>query len=353
MDEKARKKELKKRIKKQKVDRLRSLRVVESLSFEGINQKSPVEINEGYIVTDRETYDIFASFVFKSVSKRPISELKICLVCYQDKQNIPYLNIDFTYSQSELTFGIIGKGKSNLKLRESNKRASIDESELFGSAVYIPIPETYFKRMEVKLVSVTYSNGITEVLDTIVGGKVKRFSELDNASKIVYTRINVYENAEYQYPAVVIPQSGENAWLCCCGTKNSNSMAACEHCGREKQWQMQNITDEKIQQTKQEMIADPGERVLHDKSAFKQVSHRETEDEIRKKIEKYEEVMRNVAEMERRRERRNAMIIPKILIYIIVIMLLLFIVQIIAGNNIFSKVSLRLLFRIATEARFF
>lgn len=339
LDEKARKKELKKRIKKQKTDRLRALRVVESLRFAGINKNSPVEINEGYIVTDRDTYDIFASFVFKSMSPIPISELKIRLVCYQN-QNIPYLNIDFTYSHEELTFGIIKKNKVSLKLKESNKRTSIEESECFGAAVYIPIPETYFKRMEVKLVSVTFTDGSTEKLDLVVGKDVKSFDELDDTSKIVYSRINVYENTEFSYPAVVMPEEGDHAWLCCCGTKNSNSAASCEHCGRDKAWQLQNLTVEKIEKTKQEMIADPEERVLHDKTAFKQISHRETEEEMRQKIEKYEEVMRNVAEMEKRRERRNAMILPKILIYLLVVLLLLFFIQKVAGNDVFGLVSL-------------
>lgn len=320
-------KEQKLRIRKQKFDRGRSLRVVEYLDFSTILESSPVEINEGYIVSDRDTCDIFASFVFKSVSPKPISELKVRLICYQN-QNIPYLNIDFTYSHSELTFGMIEKKGAEMKLKDANRREAIYENECFGSAVYIPIPETYFKRMEVMLVSVTFENAGTYDIDKIAGGKAKSYSELDDFSKIVYTRLNIYQSAEERFPTVVIPEEGDNVWLCCCGTKNSKSNEVCERCGREKEWQMQNITSDRIEETKREMISNPEERVLHDKTNFAQNKHLESKEEISRKIEKYETVMKNVAEMEKRREKRNAMIIPKILIYVVVMLLILLIIKV-------------------------
>lgn len=311
------KKDMKDKIKKQKYDRMRSLRVVKYLEYPFILLDSPVELDEGYIVSDMDTYDVFASFIFKNVSERPLRKLNIRIACYLN-QNIPYTNIDFTYSHDELTFGIISKDGVNLKLKESNARVTVEKSENFGACVYIPLPESYFTKMEVILVSVEYAGGQIVELNTLVAGNSRRYSELDNISKIVYTRVNIYKSAEEKFPTKVIPQFGNTVWLCCCGNKNPSSSDACEKCGREKAWQEKSVSAEVLEETRNRMVSDPTERVLHDKSRFKQNKHLENEAENEKKIEEYEKAMKNIAYEEQRKHRRQIMLIPKIILAIAV-----------------------------------
>lgn len=315
------KKEMKEKIKRQKYDRMRSLRVVKYLEYPFILPDSPVELDEGYIVSDMETYDVFASFIFKNVSERPIRKLNIRLSCYLN-QNIPYTNIDFTYSHEDLTFGIISKDGNDLKLRQSNERVTVERSETFGSCVYIPLPESYFTKLEVILLSVEYAGGQVVELNTLVAGNSKRYSDLDNISKIVYTRVNIYKAAEEKYPTKVIPQFGNTVWLCCCGNKNPASSDKCELCGREKEWQEKSVTSQVLEETKKKMIGDRQERVLHDKSRFKQNKFLESDEENERKIKQYEQAMKNIAYEEQRKQRNQMMLIPKILIAVLIFYLL-------------------------------
>ncbi len=315
------KKEMKEKIKRQKYDRMRSLRVVKYLEYPFILPDSPVELDEGYIVSDMETYDVFASFIFKNVSERPIRKLNIRLSCYLN-QNIPYTNIDFTYSHEDLTFGIISKDGNDLKLRQSNERVTVERSETFGSCVYIPLPESYFTKLEVILLSVEYAGGQVVELNTLVAGNSKRYSDLDNISKIVYTRVNIYKAAEEKYPTKVIPQFGNTVWLCCCGNKNPASSDKCELCGREKEWQEKSVTSQVLEETKKKMVGDRQERVLHDKSRFKQNKFLESDEENERKIKQYEQAMKNIAYEEQRKQRNQMMLIPKILIAVLIFYLL-------------------------------
>ncbi len=315
---------LKQSIERQKIDRQRALRVGKYIDCPFVLSDSPVEMEEGYIVSDRDTCEVFASFIFKNLSALPIKRLKIRLLCYL-YQNIPYHNIDFTYSQEELTFGIISKNGVEMKLREGNKRTSINQSESFGSCVFIPIPESYFTKLEVMLMEVEYSNGTVEPLNVLVAGENKRYYELDDISKRLYTRSNIYISAEDKYPTRVMPQQGKKVWLCCCGNKNPNNTDVCELCGREKEWQVNSMTAEHIKEAKKRLEADPSAIAYHDKTRYSQNKYLENDAEVQKKIEQYNTAMQNIAEEERRKHKRQMMLIPKILAAVAIIYLLTFV----------------------------
>ncbi|MBQ9848901.1 MAG: hypothetical protein IJO64_07585 [Clostridia bacterium] len=313
---------------RQRADRQRALRVVKYIDYPFILPNSPVELEEGYIVSDKETCDVFASFVFKNVSEKLIRKLNIRLDCYLN-QNIPYLHIDFSYSHDDLTFGIIEKNGIRLKIRDANRRRTIQTSESFGGCVFIPLPESYFTKLDVIVSSVEFNDGSVAEVNTVVAGDTKKFADLDNISKLVYSRVNKYESTEYEFPTKVIPQFGENVWLCCCGNKNPSSRAVCERCGREKEWQQNTVTAELIGETREKMVNDPREVTLHDKSKFKQNKYLETEAEQKNKIAEYEKAMRNIAAAEKRKNRLQTTLIPRILLFVGVILLLIFILKVI------------------------
>ncbi len=319
--------------KRQKIDYLRPLRVVKYIDFSFVLENSPVEIIDGYIVSDRDTCDVFASFVFKNVTIKRLSSLTIRLSLYQN-QNIPYQHIDFTYSQSDLNFGIISVGGRDLRLRESNKRTSVSCGETFGSCVFIPIPERYFTKMDVVLVSAEFADGEKLVMNKLVTGHTKRFSELDEISRVVYSRVNIYQSAEEKYPTRVIPQFGDNVWLCCCGTKNPSDLKYCEKCNRERDWQKESVTADAIEALRATVASDPRERNLHDKSKYAQNKFLESSDEIQLKIDQYEKAMKNIALDEKMKHKRQMMLIPKIIVAILIIYLLTFLLKILAEFQI-------------------
>ncbi|MBR5285956.1 MAG: hypothetical protein IKU30_03580 [Clostridia bacterium] len=313
----------KEHILRQKQDRMRSLRVVKYLEYPFILPDSPIDMEEGYIVSDRDTYDIFASFIFKNITDRQLKKLDVRINCYLN-QNIPYAHIDFEYSHDLLTFGIIGKDDVDLKFKDSNKKQYIDKCETFGACVYIPLPETYFTKIELVLLSVEYANGEVVDINTVVAGDSRKYKDLDNITKMVYSRVNIYRSAEEKFPTKVVPQFGNTSWLCCCGNKNPNAAEVCEKCAREKEWQKNVIVSEKLEETKTRMVNDPREVTLHDKSKFKQNRYLETKEETQKKIEQYEKAMKNIALEEKYNESRKLLLIPKILLIVGFIYLLIF-----------------------------
>lgn len=346
------KREFKEKLIRQKNDRMRALRVVKYIDYPFILPDSPVEIEEGYIVSDRDSYGVFASFIFKNVSESPIRKLNIRLLCYLN-QNIPYTNIDFTYSQDELTFGVISKDGKDLKLKESNEIKYIDKSVSFGSCVYIPLPESYFTKLEVVLLSVEYAGGRVAEINTVVAGNTKKYNDLDDISKIVYTRVNIYKAAEERFPTKVIPQFGNTVWLCCCGNKNPASADECEKCGREKEWQKQSVTEKILEETKRQIVKDPREVTLHDKTKYKQNKHLESNSEIEKKIEMYEKAMKNIAYEEKQKQKRQMMLVPKILLTILVFYLIVFILKIIIEFQVPEEITEDVFMHFVDFAHFF
>ncbi len=326
------------KLKRQKRDHMRALRVVKYIDYPFILPDSPVDIEEGYIVSDRDSYEVFASFIFKNVSDASIAKLKIRLSFYLN-QNIPYTSTDFVYCQDELTFGIIGKDGNDLKLKESNSKKYIENGATFGSCVYIPLPETYFTKLEVTLLSVEFAGGNVREINTVVAGDSKRFSELDDVSKRVYSGLNIYKGAEEKYPSKVIPQFGNTVWLCCCGNKNPSSYTHCKKCGREKEWQEKSVSENALEITKQQYINDPKRVVYHDKSRFKQNKYLESDKEIEAKIEQYEKAMKNIALEEKQKHKRQVMLIPKIILIALVFYLIVFVLKIILEFQVPEDVS--------------
>lgn len=306
----------KKALKRQKMDVFRPLRVVKYIDFSFVLENSPIEIEEGYIVADKDTGEVFASFIFKNVANLPIKSLNIKLDFYLNNC-VPYKSVYFEYSHNELTFGIIKDHKKELKVRECNKRNFINSGESFGSCVFVPIPENYFKKLEVTLVSIVYSNGEIELIDQIVTGKKKLFSELDDISKTVYNRVNIYQSAEHYHPTVVVPQFGNKVWLCCCGHKNPASAKNCEVCAREKEYQQKNFVQSAIDENVKNLVSDPTEKILHDKTKYSQTKHLENDADIQKKIEAFEKSMENIERAEIIRQKRLWSAPIRVLIWVI------------------------------------
>lgn len=318
---------------------MRSLRVVKYLDFSAILENSPVEVVEGYVVSDRDDGDVFASVVFKNVSAKKLKKLNIQLWCYLN-QNIPYCKLNFSYSHDDLTFGIINSGGKELRLRDSNKRESIEQNECFGSCVYLKLPESYFTKLEVYIDSVEYLFGETAEVGTVAGGSVRKYRDLDSITKLVYTRVNIYESAEHTHPAVVIPQETNTAWLCCCGNKNPREAEYCGVCNRERDWQLNNITEEALEEKRTEMNSDPTERVIHDKSGFRQDKYLETDAEIAEKIERYEQAMKNIAQEEKQKIAYRRRIIKRIIIAIVAAVILYYTVYWVNKNLNYTTIML-------------
>ena len=306
-------------------DRMRPLRVIEYLDNSAIFEESPVEIKEGYIISDRDTADLFLTMNFRSVSEKTISALDVRVILYKERTILPDKKIDFRYSWEEATFGDRVLNGIPRKERECKKDKTIVLGEEFGEGIFIPLPESYFKKMQIELVSVTFFDGSKKELNLIAGGRALRFMELDGDLRDAYRSLNIFQKAEETHPIRVLPQAGNSVWLCCCGRKNPLGASMCDVCGRDKDWQFENLSVERLEET----IAknNEGKRILNDTSAYKQNKYMETEEEQKRKVELCNQALERLAVIEKQRERRQVMLLPKILLWVGVFALLYFLCE--------------------------
>ncbi|HAN21372.1 MAG: hypothetical protein A2Y15_06970 [Clostridiales bacterium GWF2_36_10] len=307
--------------KQQKQDRSRIFRVVEYLDYCAIFEHCPVEIIDGYIISDVDNYEIFASFVFRNVSKKKIESLDIRLICYQN-QNIPYIKIPFTYSFKSFTLGNREINGKRIRDKKQIQNPYIAPSESFGETVYIPIPETYFSKFELEISGVKYADGNYEKLEVIAGKRVTKYKDLTDESKFIYSKLNIFSAAEELFPTRFVPQKGEYAWLCCCGQKNLNELDKCENCLRDRDWQFENLEVNKLENAAKEIAEEEKAYFKNEKTSYSQLKFLQTDEDIQRKVKAYELAMKKVAEDERRRMSRRMWLLPRIFLCFVIIYLI-------------------------------
>lgn len=313
--------ELKQVKKKKKHDKQRIFRVVEYLDYGEVFVNLPVEIVEGFILSDIDNYEVFASFVFRNVSRKGIKSLDVRLHLFHN-QNIPYIKIPFRYSYETYSLGIRRENEEEIRVKKMLRPSTINAAESFGEAVYIPIPESYFTRFELEIKGIEYEDGTYDKLDTILGKKAVNFKDFNEHMRYVYSKINIYTYAEERFPVKNLPQKGEFAWMCCCGHKNPDKFDLCSRCLRERDWQLENIAEDKLEETTNKILEEESVYFKPDKSHYSQKKYLETEEDIKRKAEAYQSALKVVAETERKKENMKKWFLPRLILCMAVIYLL-------------------------------
>lgn len=316
----------------------RSFRVIEYFDVSGIIPDCPVQVNEGYIISDSDTHELFASFSFQNSSDKPIKSLDIRLFFYQNA-NVPYEKRSFTYSYGGMTFGI-RKDTPELKKSFFGRTLypdTIAVGESFGRSAYIRIPDSYFKKIELEISKITFDDGTSVSPKLIVKNHSTPMSGLGDEELYAFSRLNIYTASEEVYPTSVIPQFGMNAWLCCCGQKNLATSEKCERCNRDRDWQ-KNAFDKKTLSDKAVELKAANDYYRNDKSKYDQSRKFQTEDELQRKAKEYEKVMNRVAEQERKKAHDFKMLFPKILLLVALILGIALVCQIIINPDWFGQI---------------
>lgn len=153
-------------------DRLRPLRALGCLDFSGDFADSPVEVKDGYTVSDRKTGELFLVLLFRSRSEKPINALDVRLVLFEDARlRLPSCTVEQRYGWEEATFGERVLDRHIRTELECMREKCLVQGEEFGQGIFLPLPGSYFQRMQLQLVSVTYEDGSREALDVSVNGR--------------------------------------------------------------------------------------------------------------------------------------------------------------------------------------
>lgn len=314
-------------------DAIRPLRVIENLDFSRIYEEVPVEVIEGYTVTDSDTSECFAVFKIQNTGEKAISALDVRLLLYDGVSNIPNRRLDYTYNAA--TFGIRCYDKTpklsllqKMGLTDIVLPANIRHGESFGEGVLIPLPKAYCRKVEFEIRTIWFADGSHSVINIVSGKKYTTFRELDEDIRYAYRKMNVFSRAEEAHPIKLIPQATDRVWLCCCGRKNLINDTVCTDCGREKDWQLKNITEASLEKELNSIRAegDPEFIHRHKLQAGKQLTI-ESDEERKKKAEAYEKTLEKLAEQERVKHHNQMMIIPKIILWIAGIYAVIFLLQ--------------------------
>lgn len=323
--ESARRKENLKRIHK---DRMRPLRVLEYLDNSAIFENSPVEVREGYVISDKDNGDLFLVLSFRSLSEKPIAALRIRVLLYRDHKPVPYQRTEYEYSWRAGTFGIRKMNGVERKEKEIRDEVTVRYTETFGDGVYLPVPSTYFSKLQVDLLEVEFGDGEVRKLGLTAGARAVRFYELPYGLQDAYTDVNIFKEVEAIHPIRVLPEQGENVWLCCCGQKNPNAMQHCEVCGRDRAWQLDHLTVDALEEKEKEIEASGERRVLHDLTKYKPKSL-ESKAEIDAKVEMCKQVVERLAVQEREKDQKPVRIFKRILLVFGIILALYGLIQIV------------------------
>lgn len=319
-------------------DRLRPLRVVEYLDNSAVFASSPVEIKEAYAVSDRDTGELFLVMIFRCLSQRPLAALDVRLLFYDGgRVPVPARREEFRYSWEAATFGERSLDGQVRREKDCKREKAIVHGEEFGEGIFLPLPEDYFRKLQIELVGAEYTDGSYETLELSAGGRARRFADMDSELRASYTQLNIFGETEEAHPIRVLPMAGENAWLCCCGHKNPAIVALCEACGREKDWQLANLSEEHLREVRQAMDAENEKlvrarkkRILHDLSAFPQTRFLETEEEKQRKAEQFEQAKQELyVRREIDRERWRKKLILRILLLLLLVLTIMGIARLI------------------------
>lgn len=185
---------------------------IDTETFDFIYENSPVELIDRTASYDIESFEYFLVIRFRNVSGRRISALDIRLDLYDGISPTPYKKLEYTY-----------------KVTPKNT-----PEDIIGGFDRIKIPETYYKRLVINILGVTFADG--EHLSLKLTSETKPKLIADQANHIITAceLVDDKESVKDNFPAIIMPEFGKTAWICCCSHKNKTESESCERCGRER-----------------------------------------------------------------------------------------------------------------------
>jgi len=288
---------------------------IEEIRFDCLFDFCPVEIIKAVTMYDIESFRYYIDLVFRNMSEVPIDEVNVMLMLY-DGNNIPFAKLPVTY-------GIAPE----LGMKASYGRISyapVQPSDEFGRGIRIPLPDSYFKRLEAVVCDVAFSNGKRFVYNAQAKYIPRSLSEFTAAEKNAYDTVNIYEKLEDRFPTRFSPVVNDYSWICCCGHKNPLSAEKCEDCTRERDWELTVMDSENLEKAHEEYMREHSPQFV---SGYKKEFMKKREIvNAREQSEKEQlalKALKNVEKQEKRKESLIKQIIPRIALYFAVMALLL------------------------------
>ena len=251
--------------------------------FHFLFDNSPLEIDKATEVYDIESFEYFLVIRFSRVMERLVRSFKIRLYLYLDSP-LPYKKISYTY---------------NVPKKKTSDR-------IYGDEDYIPIPEAYFKRYEIFIDEVEWLDGEKEALS--VSTLDKKTPDNEKYIKEIDAEVTRSDTAE-KYPAIVMPQFSDNAWICTCSQKNTSRDLACTRCSRSQE-DVKKLLDTKKASGNQYSSYQRARKVEH-------ISARTIEKTSEEKEQRIEAEIKKVEKREKYKDKIRVQALPRIALYFV------------------------------------
>lgn len=283
---------------------------IDRSTFDFIYGDSPIELLDRTSCYDIESFEYFLVVRMRNVSKRRITSVKVRIDLYDGLSILPYKKIDYTY--------------------KVKKRRKGEDPDVIGATDYVPLPQSYYKTLEVTVVSVTFEGGETMVLGLSSAKKAKLIADQPNHIIAACEIVDDSESIRDKYPAVIFPQFGSSAWICCCSQKNKADSEECERCTRSRDALKQIYTGENLEKVAYDEAHGTSTMTLRRvKGEF--MDRREPKTVDTKKEEQIEEQKKKVEARERYKEKMRIQALPRFALYFVLAYLLYFILNWIFG----------------------
>ena len=266
---------------KRAFDKKRYFKEIGERKFNFLFDSSPLEIDRAVEVYDVESFEYFLVIHFSRVTKRLIRSFKIRLYLYLDSP-LPYKKLTYTYN--------VGRKRMN--------------DRILGQDDYIPIPETYFKRFEIFIDEVEWDNGEKETLN--VSTLDKKTSPEEKHVAEIDAETTHSETAE-KYPAVMMPQFSDNAWICTCSQKNTAQDDACIRCTRQRE-SLEKMLEKREASKSQYSLYQRARKAEHIAARTFEAPSEQREAEIEAEI-------RKVEKREKYKDKMRIQVLPRIVLY--------------------------------------
>lgn len=278
---------------------------IETVTFDFIYGDSPVELIDRTACYDIETFKYYLKVRLRNVSGREISQVQVRVDLYDGISILPYKKLDHVYRI---------------------KRKKKEDTDIIGDNDYIPIPESYYKSLDINIISVTFEKGETVELGLSSMKKAKRISDQPNHIITACELVDDSEHLRDTFPAIVMPEFGQTAWICSCSHKNPADAPECERCTRSRDDLKELYTVENLEKVAHEeahgTLTMTARRV---KSEF--MERRDAKPIDEKKELLIEEQKEKVEKREKFKEKMRIQALPRIALYFVLAYLLYFILN--------------------------
>ncbi len=267
---------------------------------------SPVELIDMTSVYDIESFEYYILLTMRNLSGRRVKsvDVKISLFTYS---NVPYTKIFHTYNLSPKHKG-----------------------DIIGEKEYIPLPQSYYKDIEIMLLSVTYEDGEVEELGLSSKKSPDLISHksvaLQAACEIADRNVGVKRG----YPPIVVPAINQFGWICTCSYKNPLGEKNCLRCNRDRDVLMSLYTEDSLKQISESTAKEAltlAERA--EKSRFLEKRERKKYDSA--KENEIEVQIKKVEAREKYKDKMRIQALPRFVLYFVGAYLLYLLIRLVTG----------------------